>query len=671
MKLFLNICFTLLLVSTTAEAQDYKFGKVSKSELEEKFYSKDSTANASYLYKFRRSYFEYNGNTGFRLVTEIHERIKIYNQEGFEYATKKVWLYKGKNAKESISNFKAYTYNLVNGKIEDTKLKKDGVFKTEVSKYYNEEKFTMPNIKPLCVVEYQYKVYSPFFSNVDEFVFQEDIPTKKIIASFESPEYFNYKTNARGYLPLSPEIEKKQGKINFTSKERATGYKGQTSTSFSNESIDYIKTVHKYEKNDVPALKEEPYVNNMDNYRSSVKYELSYVKYPNSPIDYYSTTWEDVVDAIYDSEDFGGQLKKTNYFKKDIEALIASETDPLVKISKIFSFVKSNVKWNGYRGKYADDGVKKAYQEKVGNVAEINLMLTAMLREAGLQANPVLTSTRSNGVPLFPTRDGYNYVICAVEMENGVILLDATSPYNAPNILPFNVLNWQGRIIRKRGSSSLVDLYPKKNAKRTVFVDVKLDEEGTIIGKSRFMLTNHKALRFRKRYNKANKDKFLEEFENDYGGIEVDNFNVKNENNLSKPVIYDFDLTAEDVIDNVADKIYLSPMLLFTTNENPFKLEERNYPVDFGYPKTDQFNIVIGIPEGYKVEELPEDMNIKMPDNLGGFSYKIMNAGNKLQLNVKYDINYPVIPSQYYATLKEFFNQIVTKENQKVVLTKN
>jgi hypothetical protein len=53
------ICFV-----TTFFAQDYKFGKVSKEELEEKTYPLDSTADAAYLYKYRRTYFDFLENKG-------------------------------------------------------------------------------------------------------------------------------------------------------------------------------------------------------------------------------------------------------------------------------------------------------------------------------------------------------------------------------------------------------------------------------------------------------------------------------------------------------------------------------------------------------------------------------------------------------------------------------
>jgi hypothetical protein len=84
---------------------------------------------------------------------------------------------------------------------------------------------------------------------------------------------------------------------------------------------------------------------------------------------------------------------------------------------------------------------KKKYKDKTGNVAEINLMLTAMLRYASLNANPVLVSTRSNGISFFPNRSAFNYVI-AIEVADGLIL-DATEQFSSPNILPLRVLNWK------------------------------------------------------------------------------------------------------------------------------------------------------------------------------------------------------------------------------------
>lgn len=664
--LLFSMCFSVSLI-----AQDFGFGKISKEELQEKFNPLDSTAIATYLYKNRRTYFEYQQYRGFELVTEIQERIKIYNNEGFDYATKKVILHKGGSDEEKISSLKAYTYNLIDGKIEETKLEKNGIFDTEQSKYRNETKFTMPDIKEGSVIEYKYKIYSPFYWNIEDFVFQHDIPVKKIEAIFEAPEYFNFKVNMKGFLAIIPKNETKRDKITFNNKSRS-GTDGHSAmqTTYSSSNIEFEKSVSIYNLDNVPALKEEPYVNSINNYRSSIQYELSYTKFPETPIKYYSTTWEDVVKTIYESSNFGDELNKTGYYENDIDGIISTVSDPVRRTALIFDFVKSKVKWNGYYGKYTDDGVRKVYKNQVGNVAEINLMLISMLRYAGLDAFPVLVSTRQNGIPLFPTREGYNYVVCYVKLPEGIILLDATNKYGMPNVLPFRALNWQGRVIAEHGGSELIDLYPKEISKISTYLMVDLDEKGTIKGGYRIIKTNHNAMLYREEYLEAKKEGYLEKLENKYKGMEISDFEVKNDIDLYKPVVESYKFEKESQVDIIGDKIYFSPLLFLKTTENPFKLEKREFPVDFGFPTSKKYMITINFPEGYKIESTPEPVVMMLPEDLGSYKYNIISNENKIQLVIDTEINQPIISPVYYNALKEYFSKIIEVENGQIVLTK-
>ncbi|WP_241910376.1 transglutaminase [Pseudotamlana carrageenivorans] len=527
----------------------------------------------------------------------------------------------------------------------------------------------MPNIKKGCIIELRYHIYSPYISNIDEFVFQADIPIKKLEAEFEAPEYFVYKSNAKGYFPIRPTTDKRRGNITSNSITRASGRSSGTS-SFETQRVEYMKNVTSFELTDIPALKEEPYVNNINNYRSAVKYELSYVKYPHSPIDYYSTTWEDVVKNIYENSSFGSELNKTGYYEQDIDALIGSISDPVKRAYLIFDFVKSRMKWNEFHGYYTDKGVKKAYKEQIGNVAEINLMLTSMLRHAGLRAYPVLVSTRSHGVPLFPTREGYNYVISCVRFPEGDMLLDATNKFAVPNVLPLKALNWQGRMISEHGGSTLIDLYPKEKSKNNIFMMAQLHEDGNLEGGYRSMKTNHRALSFREGYIGTNLDDYLEKLENKYNGMEISDYQVKNDLDLAKPVTESYKFVKESQADIIGDKIYFSPMFFLRDTENPFKLEKRDYPVDFVYPSVTSYKIFIGIPEGYAVESVPEPGAFVMPDNLGVFKYNISSKGNKLQLAVESHISESVITPAYYQALKAYFSQLVEKQGEQIVLSK-
>ncbi|WP_373942180.1 DUF3857 domain-containing protein [Polaribacter sejongensis] len=166
----------LLLSQLSLFAQDYKFGKVSKEELVEKFYPLDSTADAAYLYKSRRTYYDYVQGDGFQSVTEIHERIKIYTKEGFDMATKSVAYYTPEVGEEqAVSSIKGYTYSLENGKVVKEKLSKNSIFKEKKNRSYSIKKITMPNIKIGAVLEIKYKLISPYANSIDDLEFQYGI----------------------------------------------------------------------------------------------------------------------------------------------------------------------------------------------------------------------------------------------------------------------------------------------------------------------------------------------------------------------------------------------------------------------------------------------------------------------------------------------------------------
>src|SRR5690606_35610161 len=162
-------------------------------------------------------------------------------------------------------------------------------------------------------------------------------------------------------------------------------------------------------------------------------FELSYVHFPGSPLENYTMTWDGVAKQIYEIPSFGEELRKNNYHSKDLEAILANSPDHLTKITNIYEFVKNKMHSNNYIGIYSDKGVVNAYKENSGSVADINMILTSMLNNAGIEANPVLVSTKSNGIPLFPTINGFNYLITAVSYNNKIILLDASDKFLVPN----------------------------------------------------------------------------------------------------------------------------------------------------------------------------------------------------------------------------------------------
>lgn len=659
----------LLFAVFSVNAQDYKFGKVSQEELLEKVYEKDSSAAAAVLYRAHKTYINYLQPKGFQVTTDVHERVKIYNADGFEYATVKENLYYDNGGSENMQGLKAYTYNLVDGTIEVDKLKSSAEFTTETNDYYKQEKFTMPNIKEGSVIEYEYSIVSPFYWSIDELVLQYDIPIKKQEVAITTPEYFVFKPTMKGYLNLTPDVSSGNGKIRFIDKNRA-GTNNLLSTSFETNEIHHITTTNAYDMVDVPALEDEPFVNNIDNYRSAVKYELQYVKMPNSAIKNYTTTWEDVITSIYQNDNFGGQLKQGNFFKDDLEVLLAGKNSTIEKTAAIFRFVQNRMNWDGYSGYYVKNGVRKAYKEQKGNVADINLMLIAMLNDAGIESYPVLISTRDHGVPMFPTREGFNYVAAYVELDEGNILLDASNKFTEPNLLPERAINWFGQVVKKDGTRNSISLMPKTVSKEIVTCSLFLTEDGTITGKQRVSYSDYLAYDRRNTFNGVSEESYIKKLESKTSGLEISELSVKNQKTLGEPVLESYSFLMENQANVIGNKMYFNPLFHFATEENPFKLKDRYFPIDFTYPWEEKYILSINIPDGYVIESIPEGLNIALPNEMGSFLYTLNQNATGLQVLVDIKLNNPIIAAEQYQFIKEFFNKVVQKETEQVVLSK-
>lgn len=670
MKFMKTKLLIFLLFTTFVYSQEYELGKVTIAQLEEKYHPKDTSAVAAILFEKGKTSFNYEEMNGFSTTTEVLVKIKIYKKEGFEWANRKIKHYiDGK--KETVSFSKGVTYNLVNGEIEKTKLKSSGEFTEKINNFWSETKIVMPNVKEGSIIEYAYIIKSPFISNFPEWSFQKNIPVNHSEYTTLIPEYFVYNTFTKGFSNIKVTRNSDNRKMPYSYSYVDASRAGTAKSERVTTELQFVENSTNYIAEDVPALKEESFVNNIDNYSSSILHELSMTKYPNSPTKSYSSDWESVVKTIYDNEDFGGQLNKANFYEEDLNALLKDITTTEDKIATIFSYVKNRLNWNGYVGYYSDKGVKKAYQEKTGNTADINLLLVSMLNYAKLNASPILLSTRSNGIPIFPSRNGFNYVIAGVELSNGsVVLLDATNKNAVPNIIPENALNWFGRIVRKNGTSEMVDLYPKKVSLETISILAELKSDGSISGKQRKQLTDYNAFRFRSRHANRNHDDYVQELEKEHNFSAVENYEVTNTNDLSKPIVETYSFSSNSMTDIIDSKIYITPMLFHQMDVNPFKAEERAYPIDFNFPSKDTYNFSIKIPEGYVVESKPETLNLNMNQNMVSFRYSVSENLGTIQLSCVIEVNSPIIESDYYPHLKELFNQIVLKQNEKIVLVK-
>ncbi|QEE49286.1 DUF3857 domain-containing protein [Flavobacterium alkalisoli] len=546
--------FTLLLMSfaCTVFAGDFKLGKVSKEELEEKVHPLDPSAKAAVLYKKGKTYFDID-NERWVIFTEVEVRVKIYSKEGYDWANVAVPYYYKRVSGESVTFKEAATYNLVNGEIQKTSLNKDEEFTEELSKTRRQKKIMLPNVKEGSVIEYKYIVKSPYIYNLEDWFFQDKIPVNYVQYNLNIPQFFSYNRIINSYYP----IEEKTDIVKRTIIDR-------------HAKITLHEIAQEYVVKDLPAFKTEAYIDNIDNYLLFVKHELSETRDMNDKVTKFASNWESVAKVLYMEDDFGDELKKTAYFKTDIDALLSGVTDDRKKMETVFNYVKNRMSWSGRYGLTSWESVKKAYDERSGNSGEINLMLTAMLKYAGLKASPVIISTRDNGIASYISVYAFNYVIAGVEFGDEVVLLDATSKYAEPGLLPVNDLNGYGRLLREDKTDKEVKLNPTVNSRESVYLTAQINTDGIVTGKTSNRYYDYNAIRYREKYADINEEQHIEQAEKKRGNVEISDFEFKD----AKETEVNFSFTAKGA-EVIGDKIYVSPLLFYAETENPFKEEKR------------------------------------------------------------------------------------------------
>lgn len=236
-KLILSLAATLAAVSLLqAQEPDYRFGKVSEEELRMEQYDKDPDADAVILYEELRTYFLI-GNQ-FTRMTDYYIRLKVLKAEGKEYADINLpYVFQHEN----YASLDAAAYNLVDGKIVKTPLKKQYLFREEVGDEQWMLKFSVPEVREGTVIEYRYRMNSDFITYIPTIVVQHDIPTEYIRAAVEIPEYLRFNIDTKGYLSLDMQEHVIAGRIAGTN-------------------VPYNVREIRLEGRDIPALKREPFV---------------------------------------------------------------------------------------------------------------------------------------------------------------------------------------------------------------------------------------------------------------------------------------------------------------------------------------------------------------------------------------------------------------------------
>lgn len=645
LKLFLFV-FTISIVSFS---QNYNLAmQVSKSDLENNFYEKDSTANAVVIYDYGNTFVD---KETFWLRVQNQQKLKILRTEGIERGEFEIKLYKGKSSKEKIQKIRGTTYNLEKGNIVKTELTSSRIFKEENEKY-TLVKFVLPNVKVGSVITVSYETQSRFMTKFQPWYFQGPDPVLYSEYNTSIPGNYEYNIKLVGSIPLvKNETRLEKNCIDL------------------NGDVGADCSIAKYVMTNIPAYKPEGFTTTALNYTARIEYELSVLKGFDGSVDKRTKTWADVDKELKTDSDFGKQISKKSLVKKLLPEEISFIANDLTKSKAIYQFVLDNYKWNRESERY-DVSIKDLIKEKVGSAFEINLLLENLLTNEGFKVYPILISTRTNGLAtkIYPVLTDFNYVILKTTIGDIDYFLDATDPYLSFGELPFRCLNQYGRLIDFENGSFWQNIVVDKHSFRQHRILLNSFENDVFSGIIVSKYSGYHAHNLKRKYDE-NPQNYKEKKVNTYSNIDIIEHEIVGFDKTNYEFNEKIDMSLEPEF--IGNKIYLNPFLIKFFEENPFKLQERTYPIDFGYKDMYSLIMQIDLNDDIKVVDIPGAINYALPNNSGSFKFNVESKNNQLTIFFIVKFDKAIYAPELYKYLKNFMNKVVeTQKNTVIVLKK-
>jgi transglutaminase-like putative cysteine protease len=651
-SLLLLLAIHLTAICSYAQNFSNEFGRVTNDEMTMTSYPKDNGADAFIIYDIGKSYFSYDYHKGFEVIFERKMKIKILKKSGFQWAEFSIPLYQEDYQLEKLFDVNCTTYNLENNKLSKTTLDKNTIYEEKTSGNWINKKFAMPNVKEGSVIEISYYIYSPYLFNLHDWQFQHTIPTVYSEYTVKITPYYEYVYILQG-----------------TNKFDVFNKSFESNNGSHPGSDNYENVVYQFAMKDVPAFKDESYITSINDYIMQIDFQLTKIHRLDGTKKEVISTWPKLIDDLLKHQDFGKYVNGAEKNAKDLLNIAELKSKPkITQLEEIVNYVKNNYKWNGYNSYLVEKNLKNFQKDKSGNSANINLFLAGLLRAAGFKAYPVIISTRNHGkiASDYPFSHYFNYAIVMVEMDDKIYVTDATDPLCPYNIIPPKCVNDKGLIIKK-DSQDWLTLTNGEFSTIEEKIVMKINEKAdTINCKLSLSSTGYDAIDLKSDYNNEVEKLEKKFLENHF--LQIDSLKTMNYEDPLKPYLISFN--AKYPLESIDSKVYISPFLSEVLTENPFKQQNRQYPVDMIYPQRRVYNATILIPENYKIENLPQNQTIN--NDLFTMEYQATKINDQtIVVQSVYTSNNAVYSSKEYVKIRFFFNELIEKLNAKIVLSKN
>lgn len=560
------------------------FGDISDADL-------NAVATHNYPYEFlsKRSSVRFTEEgTRISMIADYVVMVKVFSDDPIEMAEASlvgIPFYAANNI-ERVLLIEGITHNQDGSR---SYLDPQSIRTVDLNPRYRIVEFEMPDVRKGSVLEYRYRLERRYIEELPDFYFSERVPTREALFFMQNSDFIRYDVIDEN---ITFDLEYSEARIDTSSVPLIFTYNRPDPV-----------FMQRWRATSIPALDATAYISSIDDIRGKLKFQISEFGAPRQPLE---NSWEFVAAQILRHNN---PYHFTDAFPALAEAgrTIAAEAPSLYAArDSIFSYVNSRSQYNGQPAVFAERGLQHVLQNQLSNQAEINLTLLAMLRGAGINAQPLYLSGRELGRinKSFPSLFQFNRLMIYAEIGDEVAFMDASYSYSLPNLIPVESFNEQGFVLSESGFM-WVDIQPDRSVfEINMELDAALSNNGTLTGRLTALVKGYPAREIRQRLSLGLRasDIAIETFFESYPEVSITEAEIELNREEAGTVHISADFVLPSYAVTFAEGIEFSPMIVGYLIANPFEETQRNVPVTLDAPELLSLKYRIRLPSGYSLE---------------------------------------------------------------------
>ena len=360
-----------------------------------------------------------------------------------------------------------------------------------------------------------------------------------------------------------------------------------------------------------------------------------------------------------------------------VSKITADKKNDLEKVKAIYYWTQQNIKYIAFEyalGGFIPRESNDVFRKKYGDCKDNSSILYSMLAIAGIKGNLTWIGTRSipytyNEIPT-PVVD--NHMILSYENNDKTYYLDATGRYIKFG-MPTSFIQGKEALVGY-GKDFKIKKVPIIAAKENAIIDVtniKI-ENGKVIGSSKTTISGYPKIDIFHTLETGDSETKLKKFYKNVFGkgnntFQINNFKETNKYHYDNDFIVDYDFEIKNYAKNLGDEIYIN--LNFNKEISFYKTDKnRENAIEYEYQKYYKYTTTLEIPEGYKVDYVPESITVSNDLLISKITYQVKE--NEVIYNHEIELNFLVLSTEQQKEVNKEIQKIERNYKEIVVLKK-